>query len=187
MDEIERPQEVGEVVTPEEESAPMPEQSPEEKPARQSHEDNRRFQAARLGGERSGYERAMRELQAMQDSREASERQQMEFIAADAEAFARRYPEVDLARLDEDRDFRRFCGSRYGREPISELYEDYLDLTGRVREAAAFSAESKTRRATGSGGGSGGVSLTAAQQRSLDEWNRAFPDMKMTAKEFQSR
>ena len=187
MDENERPQEVGEVVTPEEKNLPATEQSREERPVRQSHEDNRRFQAARLGGERSGYERAMRELQAMQDSREAQERQMMEFVAADAEAFVRSHPEADLARLDADPAFRRFCGSRYGREPLSELYEDYLALTGSVREAAAFSAESKTRRATGSGGGSAGVSLTAEQQRSLDEWNRAFPDMKMTAKEFQSR
>ena len=129
----------------------------------------------------------MREMQAARDDRDARERQMMEFVAADAEEFSRRYPEVDLGRLDADRAFRRFCGSRYGREPISELYEDYLELTGSVREAAAISAESKTRRATGSGGGSAGENLTAEQQRSLDEWNRAFPDMKMTAKEYLSR
>ena len=92
MDENERPQEVGEAVTPEENAAPaeQSEQPDEPSGARQSHRDNRRFQAARLGGERSGYERAMREIQAMQERRDQSERERMAFIAADAEDFARR-------------------------------------------------------------------------------------------------
>ena len=186
MDENERPQQVGEVVTPEEEAVPQQERE-KDRGAPQSHEDNRRFQAARLGGERTGYERAMREMQALRDTREESRRQLLDFVAADAAEFSRRFPDVDLSRLDGDGAFRRFCGSRYGREPIAELYEDYLALAGSVREAARSSAESKTRRATGSGGGSGGENLTSAQQRSLDEWNRAFPDMKMTAKEYLSR
>ena len=59
MDENERPEQVGEVVTPAEDGSA---EQQEGVPAPQSHEDNRRFQAARLGGERAGYERAMREL-----------------------------------------------------------------------------------------------------------------------------
>ena len=57
MDENERPEEVGEVVTPEEDGSA---EQGEDALLPQSHEDNRRFQAARLGGERAGYERAMR-------------------------------------------------------------------------------------------------------------------------------
>ena len=41
---------------------------------------------------------------------------------------------------------------------------------------------------TASGGGStSDARLTARQQRELDEWNAAYPSMKMTAKEFLNR
>lgn len=59
MDENERSEEIGEVVPPAEDGSA---EQRESAPTPQSHEDNRRFQAARLGGERAGYERAMREL-----------------------------------------------------------------------------------------------------------------------------
>ena len=109
------------------------------------------------------------------------------WIAEDAAAFVEAYPEADLAKLDGDARFRRFCGSRYGREPLKDLYADWLELTGAAaREAAARSA-SKSERSTGTGGGAGADTLTAAQQRDLDEWNRSFPNMRMTAKEYLSR
>ena len=41
--------------------------------------------------------------------------------------------------------------------------------------------------AMSAGSGSGGETLTGEQQKALDEWNRAFPQMRMTAKEFLSR
>ena len=221
--------------------------------SRQSHEDNRRYQAARRAGEASGYDRAMREVneriarvgmrdpdtgetigdvaglenysksvraarireRAKAEGRDAAEiaeeeenkdflraqraeakrkeaddaanRKQMEFIARDAEEFAEAYPDVDLAELDNDRAFRRFCGSRYGKEPLAELYGDYLEIAGEQRAAASAKAESRSRRETGAGSGSGGETLTARQQKELDEWNRENPRMKMTAKEFLSR
>ena len=109
------------------------------------------------------------------------------WIAEDAAAFVEAYPEADLAKLDCDARFRRFCGSRYGREPLKDLYADWLEITGTAaREAAARSA-SKSERSTGTGGGAGADTLTAAQQRDLDEWNRSFPNMRMTAKEYLSR
>ena len=183
MDEIERPEEVGEVVTPMEETE---EAAAAEQPG-QSREENRRFQAARRNGERTGYERAMREVAERQARQEETAAREREFIARDADEFMRRHPEVDLTLLDGDRAFRRFCGSRYGREPLAELYEDYVEIAGVQRSAALAGAGSKARRETGAGGGSGASTLTAAQQRDLDEWNRTFPEMKMTAKEFQSR
>ena len=109
------------------------------------------------------------------------------WIAEDAAAFVEAYPDADLAKLDGDARFRRFCGSRYGREPLKDLYADWLEITGAAaREAAARSA-SKSERSTGTGGGAGADTLTAAQQRDLDEWNRSFPNMKMSAKEYLSR
>ena len=112
------------------------------------------------------------------------ERKRREWIAADALDFAEKHPEVDLRALDGNQAFRRFCGSRYGREPLSELYEDYMELAGEAQKTASARREGKAERSTGAGGGAGSDTLTAAQQRDLDEWNRSYPDMKMTAKEF---
>ena len=109
------------------------------------------------------------------------------WIAEDAAAFVEAYPEADLAKLDGDARFRRFCGSRYGREPLKDLYADWLELTGAAAREAAVRNASKSERSTGTGGGAGADTLTAAQQRDLDEWNRSFPNMKMSAKEYLSR
>ena len=247
-----------EVVTPQDaddaadtaEGAESPE-NPE--PGRQTHEDNRRYQAARYAGEQAGYDKAMEEVsrrikragmrdpvsgetirdldglenyskayraQQIQErakaegrsvaeiteeednrdflrqarheaderrKREEADARQQRWIAQDAAAFVEAFPEVDLGELDQDKAFRRFCGSRYGREPLADLYSDYLEIAGGARQAAAARRESKDKRATGTGGGAGGETLTAAQQRELDEWNRSYPDMKMTAKEFLTR
>ena len=183
MDEIERPETVGEVVLPVTE-APAAEP---EAPRRQTPEENHRYQAARLSGERTGYERAMRELREQRESEELSARQDMEFLARDVAEFRERYPGVDLLDLEQDEAFLRFCGSRYGREPMAELFTDYLELTARQQTAAQARSDSRSRRATGAGSGSGGETLTVDQQKALDEWNRAFPQMRMTAKEFLSR
>ena len=176
MDENERSEEIGEVVPPAEDGSA---EQRESAPTPQSHEDNRRFQAARLGGERAGYERAMREL--------AGRESEMRFIAEDAREFARRYPEADLAGLDASESFRRFCGSRYGREPLSELYADYLEVAGGALRAAQARRESRAARSTGSGGSGAYEALNARQQSELDAWNRAFPQMKMSAREYLSR
>ena len=81
MDENERSEEIGEVVPPAEDGSA---EQRESVPTPQSHEDNRRFQAARLGGERAGYERAMRELAGRESERRSREEEQMRFIAEDA-------------------------------------------------------------------------------------------------------
>ena len=128
--------------------------------------------------------RAEREAKKKQ---EAEDEQLQRWIAADAAAFAEQYPDVDLGKLDENRAFRRFCGSRYGKEPLAELYTDWLDIAKEAQLSAVTKTESKAARSTGAGGGSGSETLTAAQQRALDEWNRNYPQMKMTAKEFLSR
>ena len=133
MDENERSEEIGEVVPPAEDGSA---EQRESVPTPQSHEDNRRFQAARLGGERAGYERAMRELAGRESERRSREEEQMRFIALRA-AQARR--------------------------------------------------ESRAARSTGSGGSGVYEALNARQQSELDAWNRAFPQMKMSAREYLSR
>jgi hypothetical protein len=216
----------------------------------QSHDDNKRYQAARRSGEQAGYERAMKEVndriargrmrdpntgeeidsldkldaytkavrtnriqsrakaegksvaqvteeedtrdwiaeqRRRQKAEEKKPESQQDFIARDLQDFRDRHPEADISKLDNNKAFRRFCGSRYGKEPLADLYEDYLEIAGEREAAALARAESKSSRATGSGGGSGAETLTASQQRDLDEWNRNYPNMKMTAKEFLSR
>ncbi len=131
--------------------------------------------------------REQRREHAERKRQESDAARQQQWIAADAAAFSEAYPDVDLAKLDDNKAFRRFCGSRYGREPLADLYGDWLEITGSAQRAAVAKNESRSARSTGAGGGSGSETLTAAQQRDLDEWNRSYPDMKMTAKEFLSR
>ena len=109
------------------------------------------------------------------------------WIAKDTADFIAAFPDVDLAKLDGDAAFRKFCGTRYAKEPLALLYADWQELTETVKRSAAARSESKATRSTGAGGGAGAETLTAAQQRALDEWNRSYPHMKMSAKEYLSR
>lgn len=248
--------EAEEVVTPQGEDAAETEgeQNPDNAERdRQSHEDNRRYQAARRAGEQAGYDKARGEisgriaklgmrnpatgeaivdLDGLEAYSKAARRQNIEakakaegrsvaevteeednrdflreqraeaaarkkqddekaaldrWVAQDAAAFTEAYPDVDLSELDGNKAFRRFCGSRYGREPLADLYGDWLEITGTAGKAAAAKSASKSARSTGTGGGAGSDTLTAEQQRNLDAWNRENPGMKMTAKEFLSR
>ena len=210
-------------------------------PARQSREENARYQAARKAGESAGFRRAeeryqnalaklglsdpdgggaidsldvlesyadkartarlkkaaaesgrtVQDLEEEEDAKEVVRKQkreraerekadaeaerQKDWIAQDAAAFVREHPDVDISKLDAN-------------EPLSELYADWQELVG--EEAAAKAVEKsakKAERSTGAGGGGVSAGLTAAQQRELDEWNREFPHLKMTAKDFLER
>ena len=124
---------------------------------------------------------AVRALQRSERAQQMAAREA--FVRMDAQDFQRKHPEVDLAKLDNNPGFLRFCGSRYGVEPLTGLYEDYREIVGGAENAGRAVAESRSRRSTGSGGGGGDV-LTAQQRASLEAWNRANPDMKMSAREF---
>ena len=120
------------------------------------------------------------------EQRKAEARKVTEFIAADALEFVAKYPDVDVAGLENTAQFRKFCGSRFGHEPLAELYEAYTELVGNAGAAAVAKASSKKDRSTG-GGNNGGAQLTVAQQKALAEWNEANPDLAMTPNEFLSR
>ena len=108
-------------------------------------------------------------------------------LAADAEEFAQAYPDVDIVKLEQDQRFKRFAGTRLYREPITQLYEDYLDVTNGAAQAATAKAQSKAQRSTSAGSTGGEVQLTNAQRKELEAWNKKYPSMKMTAKEFIGR
>ena len=130
-----------------------------------------------------------------QSRREAAERKkadeeaarQMEWIEKDLGEFKRKYPDVDVGKLDGDKAFRRFCGSRYGKEPLAGLYGDYLDITQGAAKAGAARSESKDSRSTSGSRTGGGVTLSSEQKAALEDWNRRYPNMKMTENEFASR
>lgn len=110
-----------------------------------------------------------------------------DFLRADAAAFQEKYPDVDLCELEEQSAFRRFCGSRLYKEPAARLYEDYLSFTQAAEESARIKAEGKRGRSTGGGSGRAASGLSPSQEESLAEWNRAFPGMRMSAKEYLER
>lgn len=132
----------------------------------------------------------LREMKADEAAKEKKEREQeklREFVRKDAADFRERHPEADIKALTENKSFLRFCGSRYGKEPLADLYEDWQEIAGDAAKTAAAKAESKEKRSTGTGGGAGAETLTKSQQAELDEWNRENPRMKMSAKEFLGR
>ena len=110
-----------------------------------------------------------------------------DFLRSDAAAFREKYPDVDICELEEQSAFRRFCGSRLYKESAVSLYEDYLSFTRAAEESARAKAEGKRSRATGGGSGQVSSGLSRSQEESLAEWNRAFPGMRMSAKEYLAR
>ena len=116
-------------------------------------------------------------------------REQKRFFENDVLDFIEKYPQFDqksLAELENNQKFRRFCGSRFGREPLADLYGAYLEVVGEAGAAAVAKATSRQQRSTGSGS-TGGVQLSPAQKAVLDQWNAEHPEMAMTAKEFLKR
>ena len=118
---------------------------------------------------------------------EAANKQKQEqekFIAEDIEDFQKRYPKVDIAALDANPAFRRFSGSRYGKEHLADLYGDFIEVVGEAAAGAAAKARDKSERSTGHGSSSASGTLTASQRSALREWNEQHPEMAMTEKEF---
>ena len=117
----------------------------------------------------------------------ADKKRQSEFLKTDVKRFIRDYPQVDAVKLEKNEKFRRFARGRLYKEPLAEIYTDYMEFVTDAEKAALAKADSRASRATGAGGGAHDGSLTSAQQKELESWNRLYPQMKMTAKEFKGR
>lgn len=115
-----------------------------------------------------------------------AEEERRAFIQKDVQDFVKRHPGVDVEKLENNKAFLKFCGSRFGREPLGDLYDDFMEVVGQAGQAAVAKQEGRSQRSTG-GGSTGGMAMTPSQQKALDAWNEANPDMTMTAKEFLSR
>lgn len=120
---------------------------------------------------------------------QAAEQAQRDFIANDVLDFVEKFPQFgvdEVSALENNPAFRRFCGSRFGREPLASLYEDYRNIVGDAGASAVARASSRSTRSTASGTAAG-TALTPSQKKALDDWNANNPEMKMTAKEFLGR
>lgn len=112
------------------------------------------------------------------------EQERRDWLIQDAKDFAESWPDVDLVKLEKDPRFRKFCGKRFGEVPAAELYADFLEVVGSAQESAAAKKQDKRERGTGAGGGNAGDVLSPKQRKELEDWNAAYPHMKMTEKEF---
>lgn len=133
--------------------------------------------------------RSMRAQAAQQAAMQQRQAEQKAFFERDVLDFVSKYPQFgvnEIAALEQNQQFRQFCGSRYGRESLATLYGDYQALVGSAGKAAVDREAQKAARSTG-GGGKDGVMLSPAQKTALDKWNAEHPEMAMTAKEFLGR
>lgn len=130
--------------------------------------------------------RQERRKRAQEDEQRRERERQQDFIRRDVQDFVKRHPNVDLEKLENNKSFLKYCGSRFGKEPLGDLYDAYLDIVGEAGQAAVAKQADRSDRSTG-GGSTGGPTMTPSQQKALDAWNAANPDMAMTAKEFLTR
>jgi len=62
----------------------------------------------------------------------SSEEKDLEAKRKDLVDFKTAYPDVDLDELSSDEDFDLFCKGKLGKEPLKDIYKDYLDYNERV-------------------------------------------------------
>lgn len=155
-----------------------------------------RFNAERLKQEAQKKGTTVEDLQEEKENKEWVSKKRKEdkeieerkrFLLADVKNFIEKFPDVDPRKLENNPKFLKFAKNRLYKEPLSELYADYLDIVSDAERAAIEKAASKNARGTGGGQSGGKDLLTPSQREALEEWNRDNPDMKMTAKEFLSR
>lgn len=149
--------------------------------------ENRSVEEVLQDDEDKAYVRRKRAEDAKAEAAARRKKESEAFIAADVEDFMSRFPDVDIEKLDANKQFRRFAGSRYGKEHLADLYEDFIAISGEASAAAASRITDRADRSTGSGDGKTSGALTASQKRQLKEWNENNPDMRMTEAEFLSR
>lgn len=129
---------------------------------------------------------------ALQNQIDASEKEEQKKISDAAwnkqvKEFEQEYSDVDLDELGKNEKFLKFVKGKA--MPLKELYADFLDFIGEAEAEAVVKYKTKEAHSTGSGKGSGeskDTGLTTEQKKSLDEWNRRYPHLAMTAKEYKN-
>lgn len=117
------------------------------------------------------------ELQSKEEADREFDRQFNEFVES--------YPDIDTDSLTNDAKFIKFAKKHKGE--LKEIYEDYAELMEEASLSIAEKFKKSESRSTGGGKNtpsSGSVKLDSSQQKTLDEWNKRYPHMKMTPQEF---
>ena len=144
--------------------------------SKRSTEDVRREREARKIGER--------QMNAAQQEEERSRRLKAEYDEFVDELGA----EQAAKTFKKGSPFYKFAGKRIGNEPLMDIYNDYLEFAEGMVTTSAVKKESKAQRGTGSGSGAGsGDGLTSRERDALAEWNRNYPQYKMTEQEWKKR
>lgn len=89
-------------------------------------------------------------------------------------SFKRKYPDVDLAKLDNDKHFKRYIeGKLLGKKDFTSLYEEYVDMTSELTGTGKEIAKKNHQKAKASSGGAQGGSRTPQDIYSEAELQKA--------------
>jgi SMC interacting uncharacterized protein involved in chromosome segregation len=118
-----------------------------------------------------------------QDALKAAEQQRInaENWQKQETEFTTKYPNVDLQKLDNDKDFIEFVKDTSPRLTLTERYEKYVKLLGGAESKAMEKFKLNSERSTGSGRnvgnvGGGTYGLTSRQQQLADENGMSYKD-----------
>lgn len=136
------------------------------------------------------------EIRELKGERQAQKQAEQQRATADAawfkqlQEFEEAYPDVDLDKLNSNERFLKFIKGKL--LPLKEVYEDFVELIGDTAAETMAKAKSKEARSTSSGKSaktSDGhtYGLTEAQKREVDEWNKRYPKMPMSYREYASK
>lgn len=115
--------------------------------------------------------------------KEEVEKARRDRIQSDLESFTKNYPTVNVTELVKDPNFAKFAKGKTETQSLLEIYNDYVDLFGAIRQKSAEKIVSKQQRSTGSGGSSN-VTLSARQRTIMNDWNKRYPSMPMKPEDF---
>lgn len=122
--------------------------------------------------------------EAAEQANKTKEKAAQERIDNELQEFKGKYPDVDMDEMFKISKFANFAKKLLGVQPITDIYEDYMELTGERTSLAERNAVNKAERSTGSGRSGTKIIMSKAQANDLREWNRRNPHLKMTAQEF---
>lgn len=143
--------------------------------SKRSTDEIRREREARRIGERQ-----------MEEQRQKAD--QAKFLSDDAADFISVYGRETFDRLMKDEDFADYADGKVGKKHLVDIYHGYQKLSGKAERAGREQRSSKEQRSTGSGSGNAGnAGLKPSERAALEEWNRNFPQYKMTEDEWKKR
>lgn len=108
-------------------------------------------------------------------------------LESDIENFKQIFPNVRLDKLVATPAFLGFGKYRFGVEPFADIYKDYSEFVKAIENAALAKRASRNERSTGGGQSTPYTGLTREQSEQLELWNKAYPHLKMTPREFLSK